>query len=244
MNNSTKQNVCYLLTRSYRWRSKHHYLLLVMRNRAAKKVLSRHFKNLEFVIFHESSLLKIDMYLIMLLSNMWNLKFIDISSDFSVPDNFIWTGKSEFPLGYSLMCRFHYFHVWKYLKHYEWAIRIDEDCIIESIPDVANLRPFTVGAISSETHSRTNQTLPVLLKEVGADGYYDHKFPYTNVFITQTKYWLQKEVQEFFSYIASDIACLENRWGDLPILGVASKDRKSTRLNYSHVSESRMPSSA
>ena len=33
-------------------------------------------------------------------------------------------------------------------------------------------------------------------------------------------------------------------WGDVPLYQALVQDRKSTRLNSSHVSESRMPSSA
>jgi hypothetical protein len=52
---------------------------------------------------------------------------------------------------------------------------------------------------------------------------YDQKFPYTNVYITKPKHWLQPDVQDFLEKVGSESVCLEYRWGDLPILGVTAK---------------------
>ncbi len=151
------------------------------------------------------------------------LNFIDISGDFKPHTNNVWSGTSDFPIKYSLMCQFQYFHVWKYLDKFEIVIRIDEDCICRSLPISLNSEILECGGIIGESHARTNETFLNFLSRLKMEGFYDHKFPYTNVFITKPSYWLNQETYDFLYEVYSDPLSLENRWGDIPVLGVAAK---------------------
>ena len=218
-----KHSACFLLTRGYPFKKKHHYLLLIRRNLAARRVLIKTFPILDFLIFHEGNISKFDQFFIKIFSLNLHLRFMDVSKHFKVVDSMVWTGESEFSLGYSFMCRFQYLHIWKYLSEYEWVIRVDEDCVLKSVPRIEDLSVFTVGAVSKESHARTNETLPIFLHSLNVSEFYDHRFPYTNVFITKPSIWLDHSLQIFLETIGNHPYSLENRWGDLPVLGVAAK---------------------
>lgn len=218
-----KKSACFVLTRGYSFRQKHKYLLLIVRNWAARRILNREFEVLDFLIFHEGNISRFDQHMIRILSFNLRIVFVDISEIFSIPRDFVWTGNSKYSLGYSLMCRFNYLQVWQFLGDYEWVIRVDEDCILKSIPKIDSLGNFTVGAIARESHEPTNSTLPTFLESLDVGHLYDQKFPYTNVYITKPKHWLQPDVQDFLEKVGSESVCLEYRWGDLPILGVTAK---------------------
>ena len=156
-------------------------------------------------------------------SNSGELHFIDVGKEFLVPKGLRWSNTSDFSLGYSLMCRFQYHGIWKYIAQYKKVVRIDEDCIIKSLPSNIDEILFATGKIEKETHMKTNETLKIKLKAMGMEKFYDHEFPYTNVFIADVPIWMSTPVQNFLATIASDSYCLENRWGDLPVLGVAAK---------------------
>ena len=130
---------------------------------------------------------------------------------------------NPFGVGYSLMCRFNYLHVWKYLKGYGTAIRIDEDCELLQFQNSDIKDILITGAISEEAYVPTNESLLPYLESIGLDAFYDHKFPYTNVYATRVEFWLRKDVQDFLKGVASQELSLEDRWGDLPVLGVALK---------------------
>ena len=178
------------------------------------------------------------------LSIDFKIKFVDISNDFKLPEGFIWTGKNIFGLGYSLMCRFNYFGVWDYLKDYQIAIRIDEDCIIHQFPEINKNIILLTGALSNESHEPTNLSFKKYLKGKNLEKYYDQQFPYTNVFITSVHFWLRPDVKEFLTDIALQNNSIEDRWGDLPVLGVALKifgnwvgmEAVDKRIVYEHLS--------
>jgi hypothetical protein len=152
------------------------------------------------------------------------MEFIDIKSDFAPHKDNVWTKGSDFPLSYSLMCQFHYMHVWKYLSDFETAIRVDEDCRLMSLPkNFCSKEILECGALCGESHSNTNSSLPAALYKLGYFDCYDNLFPYTNVYVTKVNFWLQKSVQEFLYSLYSNSLSLEHRWGDLPIIGVTLK---------------------
>jgi hypothetical protein len=144
------------------------------------------------------------------------------------------------------MCRFQYQQVWSFLKEFEIAIRIDEDCLIESFPKIEGSTLMTVGYICNETHEITNRTLLSELDKLGLGHFMDGEYPYTNLFVTQVQFWLRKDVQALLNHLGEHPDSLANRWGDLPILGVALKayggwdsvKAVNKSLSYLHLSHS------
>lgn len=218
-------------------------MTLIRRNRSIKRVLKLRGINADLLIFHEGNVGRADQILIQLFSNS-RITFTDVGSDFTLGENQVWLKESKKQLGYSLMCRFNYYSVWKYLSSYEVACRVDEDCLLINLPDFSSRSILLCGAIHAETHEITNSTLPIVLTEMGLVHHYDHKFPYTNVYITKPSFWMQPEVQEFLRLFGQHTMGIENRWGDLPILGIALKhfgdwiadENICIEIAYSHLS--------
>ena len=237
----------YCLTRGYEKGQRHLYKMLVVRNffLSAFLMLTWQWKRTDLIIFHEGNVSSADQSVLRFLSPL-PLIFWDISSIFkplpgqSLPEH----GES---LGYSLMCRFQYLDVWPLLAEYSKVMRVDEDVILLSAPRLTSNQIFQTGLQTSETHVRTNQTLPVLLEELGILDAYDHKFPYTNVFISAPEFWLNEKVRTLTRTIGQSRDALLNRWGDLPVMGVILKhsghwpersgpvSKKFSYFHYSHL---------
>jgi hypothetical protein len=215
-----KPLVVYVLTRGYVGIRKFRYFQLIKRNFFIWKVFGN--IDAEFYFFHEGNITKFEQWTLRCLT-FFKMRFIDIASDFAPHPNNIWTRDSDFPISYSLMCQFQYMHVWKYLCDFENAIRVDEDCKMLSLPKEPTGEILECGALCGESHANTNTSLPLVLDDLGYLQYYDHSFPYTNVFVTKVDFWLQKPVQEFLYRLYSHPLSLEHRWGDLPIIGVTLK---------------------
>jgi hypothetical protein len=173
----------------------------------------------DHIVFHEGNISRFDQFLVSMFS-LTRLRFINVFEDMRVPQTHQFTG-SNAPLGYSLMCRFHYYGVWKYLENYKIALRVDEDCLVLKTPNLKEEYGFLTGALSEETHVLTNNTLPEVLREINLEEFYNHKFPYTNVMVTRPSLWLSEEVQKILVFVANQVQSIENRWGDIPVLGVA-----------------------
>ena len=125
------------------------------------------------------------------------------------------------------MCKFNAFGIWKYLEQYSYFMRIDEDVIVNKIDlkllNKQNLdNSFYTVSLSNETHQPTNETLPIYLKSLlnlDNKNFYNHKFPYTNLYITDVNIFKRKEIIESLKAIAENSDQFKYRWGDLPILG-------------------------
>jgi hypothetical protein len=176
----------------------------------------------DFLLFHEGNISEFDQRFIQRFSSI-SLKFVNVSQVFRIGPSHQWTGRSSFNLGYSLMCKFNYFDLWPFVADYEVVCRVDEDCMIRSLPSFQDVSLLSTGGISDETHGDTLRTLKGFLASKGMEDHFDQKFPYTNVYLTKVSFWLRPDVQDFLSSVASHPLALEMRWGDLPVLGVALK---------------------
>ena len=82
------------------------------------------------------------------------------------------------------MCRFNFFHIWKYVNKYDFLIRIDEDVIVKKfskslLDNLNNNFIFGTANLSSESHEYTNISLPEELKKIfdSTDtDFYNHLF--------------------------------------------------------------------
>jgi hypothetical protein len=175
------------------------------------------------------------------------LDFIDVSNEFALPNSHVFTGANS-NLGYALMCRFQYFTAISKLAAYDVVMRVDEDCfVLKPVSLASSTLDFGSVCISSETHEITNSTLPAVLQErFGAHALvnYNHVFPYTNVYVTRPELWIRPHIFAFTTSLGENPFSLENRWGDIPVLGFAvnhfNQDFKNVSLaipmTYFHIS--------
>jgi hypothetical protein len=159
----------------------------------------------------------------------------DISADFRLLVEIPRSGLVEdWPLGYRLMCRFHSYHIWRHTRSFRYIMRLDEDCILRS----AGVNPiewlsetgvdFASLLFLPETHKATNRTLEPFVRQYAREAFpgvrsqfYDHFFPYTNLYITRTAFWRRSPVQRFLRTAIRQPNFLKYRWGDIPVLGAA-----------------------
>jgi hypothetical protein len=81
---------------------------------------------------------------------------------------------------------------------------------------------FGTAEISNEGHEYTNNTLPTFLKNVfnsTESSFYNHKFPYTNFYISKLDFWRKQNIQNNLQQISDNPQQIISRWGDLPIIG-------------------------
>ena len=218
-----EKTVIFALIRGYSGTKKYHYLKIIFRNLYIKRANYKRKLNYDLILFHEGNVNRVDQILIKFLSANFTIKFIYVREFFQIPKNVLVTEVGNNSLGYEMMCVFHYLRVWAYLKEYDIAIRIDDDCLVRDLPSLRKDQIFCTAVVSDETHAETKKTLPIFLKQLGDGAFYDDRFPYTNVYITRVSFWLRDDVQEYLLNFFMNQYSIINRWGDLPIIGVTLK---------------------
>lgn len=213
------QTVFFCLARGYTGFRKHQYKKLILRNLFLNKFLNNK-RSINSVIFHEGNISKFDQFMIRFLSGNFRIKFESIQEHWKRPDEFEWTGKSEFGLGYSLMCRFNYSLWWKYFDAYNYAARVDDDVLLI---DTGFETQFTYkcAKLYPETHASTNVSFPNFLEDIGLLSSYNHMFPPNCFYFTDLIFWNNPEVSNFLELVSKQPNSLEDRWGDTVVMGVA-----------------------
>jgi hypothetical protein len=196
------------------------YFKLCVRNICAASAIGEDRKLYHFIIFHEGNITAMQQRMIKLFSLNPRLFFVDVASEFKVSSD-LYPPRNE--PGYVYMCRFSYFGVWRYLERYRIAMRIDDDVFLLSLKNSNLVSVFDYAFISNETHEATNRSLVKFLADRGIENLYDHKFPYTNFYVTDPQFWLRREVQDFLLEVYQMQVGLDDRWGDATVLGVALK---------------------
>lgn len=214
------------LVRGYK--SNHEYEQLITRNIAINETINTRIKNkFPLILFHEGNISSKQQQYVIERSKA-NIKFIDVSKEFIFEKSILSKAidLNRFNVGYRLMCRFNFYSIWNYVSEYEYIIRIDEDVIIKKF-DIKNLESinnkniFSTISLSKESHVPTNETLPFELMKIfqtNTPDFYNHRFPYTNFYISRVDFWLRKDVNQNLKKLLSDYQIIY-RWGDLPILG-------------------------
>jgi hypothetical protein len=231
----------FALTRGYHGFSKVRYIFVIRRNRALRRIFDS--SMVDHILFHEGNISSRDQSILGFLSGL-KILFVSIEKTFVVYPGQMSPQGSQRDIGYRLMCRFQYFDLWSFLKDYDYVYRVDEDCLVTSLPSISDEVLLLTGALSAETHDATNGSLVSLLQTKNLESYYDHLFPYTNCYLTKVSFWLRSDVREFLFDVASHNQALVNRWGDLPVMGVAlkayggwsAKESVSSDFDYRHLS--------
>jgi len=205
------------------------YSALIKRNKYInKKIVSKIKFPYELIIFHEGNIPEKHQKYINLKSPD-TYKFLDVSEDFKFDESILSEihDLERFNIGYRLMCRFNFFHIWKYVKNYDFLIRIDEDVVIKKfnkslLDNLDNNFTFGTSKLTSESHQYTNMSLPKELKKIfnsTDSSFYNHLFPYTNFYISKIDFWINHDIQTLLNEISKNKLQLIHRWGDLPIIG-------------------------
>lgn len=205
----------------------------------------------EDIAFHEGNIPDTVMYEI---KKEHNVRFENVHKygAFRLP-NVSWMkkirGPSEYPLGYKHMCRFFSIQWMHIAQLYKYAMRIDEDVLVHSMPinpaEFMNANPEIVYGYAlktTEKHTETLQTYQTWISSYWTNTEVDVKPMYfTNFFLTKVDFWLRKDVQKFLQDVDNTGNIYTHRWGDAPLqtsaLTMFAKDEvKFFRVDYSHAS--------
>jgi hypothetical protein len=205
------------------------YDILIARNKSIlNKIVSKLKIPYKVILFHEGNINDSQQNYIIKQSFL-DMEFINVEKDFKFDKSLITKTDNleRFNSGYRMMCRFNFYSIWKYVKDYEFVLRIDEDVIFKRFNIkkfeklLKNNEIFSTVRLSKETHSLTNRTLPKYLQEVlmAKDlKFYNNKFPYTNFYFSRVDFWTNPEIQKKLQKLVTDEQFIY-RWGDLPIIG-------------------------
>lgn len=242
------KNVIFALTRGYP-HDLSKYENLIKRNFSIyENIINKQETPIDMLLFHEGNISINDQEYINS-KNEHKIIFKDVSKYFQKVD-LKFADTEKFNLGYRLMCKFNMYHLWNEISEYDYALRVDEDINIATFDPFVfeymkkNKVDFLVGRYSKEIHKVTNNTLPnFLIKNTTLDvsKVYNHRFPYTNLYATSVKFWLDAEVQNLLKMIATSNEQIIYRWGDIPVLGVILNHKNIDiklfhKLEYNHIS--------
>ena len=207
------------------------YDSLLKRNRSIYEQIGKSSNfSYDMILFHESSLIDSDKTYIQS-NSPEDINFINVDKSFEINHSNLDIDKEDlkrFNIGYRLMCRFNSLYIWDFVRNYDYILRADEDVEFLKIEDnifrnmEKNNKIFKSVKYIPETHKITNETLPNFIKEqlnLNNIDFYNHKFPYTNVYISSVKFWLKENINSNLKKVVENENQLIFRWGDLPIIG-------------------------
>ena len=223
------------LVRGYQKKS--NYDSLIKRNKFIHKSITSKIKlSADLLLFHEGNITEEHQQYINSKSPE-DYVFINVLEDFEYDEGILnkIPDLERFNIGYRLMCRFNFYHIWKYVNKYDYLVRIDEDVIVKKFEksffeEVEKNFIFGTAKLSNESHKYTNESLPNELMQIFESDnqkFYNHLFPYTNFYITNINFWINNDTQKILKKIADHDLQLIHRWGDLPVIG--------SLLNYKNV---------
>lgn len=230
-------NAIVVLTKGYD--NKKDYKMLVNRNNSIyEKFYSKLNDREKFhnIVYHEGNITDVHQRYIQSKTPGLPIFFIAILfRDQAYPEkNFVChatEASNNFSNGYKNMCQFWTIDFLKYLKNFEYIIRIDEDCIINKIPknileiykekNIFYSSPYFQGKDSKEVVVGLKDFFSKINNNIK---YKDIKYPYTNFFIMNISYFnRRKKLKEALTLIDETNCIFINRWGDLPIWGFLLK---------------------
>ena len=232
-----QQHAFVVLTRGYN--EDEQYNTLIERNKSIYEVFYNKLDDenkmqYDIIIFHEGNINEQQQNYIQSKTPKLPLKFItvqfydnkSINNELCPPTNL----SDSFSNGYKNMCYFWSKDFFKYLKDYNYIIRVDEDCIVEEL-DINTINNYKYNDImfSSPTYQDNDvDDVVVGMKKLFTNYLVEHnmeqknalKMPYTNFMIVNVSYFNNNEtVMDVLQTIEKSNCIFSNRWGDLPIWG-------------------------
>lgn len=239
-----------VVTRGYK--NLYEYNALIQRNKSIYDKFYKHLvnpKNWDILIFHEGDIRPNQQKYIQTKTPHLPLIF-RIFRQYPLKYNYKLcppTEKSEIiPIGYKNMCFFWVVSMFTYLSHYEYMIRIDEDCVLHQfdptiIDDYRKKKVYFSSPIYQSTMyvEELDKNYPLFESPecmIGMKQFFYHEYiknlnkkpyvynvtkaPYTNLMIMNIPYFLHhKDIQYLIRKIRYNDCIFSNRWGDLPIWG-------------------------
>lgn len=235
--------------------------------RKRNKLLHKHFNrkfNYDVVLFHEGNITQEQQNI--LNGDIPNLKFVDISEVcFSVTKQ-IKKNRVEYEkvrerdqvnLGYMHMCRFYCYKMFKFLKHYEYIMRMDEDIFLKTEIKIdlykfmkENKLHIGYGRRRVDGHKLTKNTFFNFVRDYVRDkninincemNEIDNRNFYNNFCILYTRFWFKPAVRKYLKHVDSSCGIYKYRWGDSPVQATAlrlfsdsTKWYKFTEFEYTH----------
>lgn len=192
--------------------------------------------NYPLIIFHEGNIDENQQkYILEKSYGKENISFVDISEDWNVLDM---TNGMKDPWkkcgGFNKMCRFYSYPVYKYLKQYDYAMRLDDDSFIETeikydIFEDMHKNGYDYGFIrrKKDIHKPTIQTFVPFCKNYFNKELYPIQNFYNNFHTTRIKFWENPEIKDFFDAVEKTDNIKLKRWGDSNIQAVCVKNWSS-----------------
>ena len=227
--NSYEKYCIVVLTRGYN--NLNEYKKLIDRNIAIYDKIYSKKNNFDIIIFNEGNINTEQQKYIQ--SNTPNMPLIfktvqfyntDIINDYCPPI-------LDFSSGYKNMCYFWSIDYLEYLKEYDFMIRIDEDCVIETLdPNIIDkYKEKNIKFSSAYFQGEDDPNVTIGMKELVDNFMTKHNLkkikdelrcPYTNFMIVNIPYFKNnKTIQQLLDEIKKSNCIFSNRWGDLPIFG-------------------------
>ncbi len=223
-----------VLTRGYN--NYNMYFSLIKRNKHINEQLID--KTTIILIFHEGNITNAQQVSISKETPALNIQFKNITNNAFKPEKQTITFDPEttgFGLGYRHMCSFWFVDFWNFIEEYEYLLRIDEDCYINSNIDNIFIQlqkyNFITATMSDDELFVTKGLNKFTLDFINGNSN-DYVFkqssakspsgPYTNLFgisINKTKH--NEMFNNYLQKISLSNKIYEFRWGDLPLWGEA-----------------------
>jgi hypothetical protein len=219
------------LTRGYEDISK--YSQLINRNISIEKHLNN--KNIDILIFHEGNITDSQQTYIKQKTPSLKIIFINILSGAfkESKSKILFSPETKsFNLGYRHMCDFWFVSFWSFVQNYDYLLRIDEDCVMNTNIDIIfyNLQEYGIICAKYDTDEVfvTRGLNEFTLNFINTNPNYEFKHkkkkisggPYTNLFgISLDKLRNNEMLQKYIQEIDNSNMIYERRWGDLPLWG-------------------------
>lgn len=221
-----------VLTRGYK--NNNEYDTLCKRNKSIEIHLDD--KDTDILIFHEGNITIEQQSYISNQTPLLHIIFIDISpiafkkEKERIPFSAETLGAS---IGYRHMCSFWFVDFWKLVMNYDFLLRIDEDCVMESTIDTIfsqlHTYLFVAGHYENDmdhvTRGLNQFTLTFIQHNSRQYMFTETKpkqpaGPYTNVIgLSLTELRKNNILMKYIQEIDSSTMIYERRWGDLPLWG-------------------------
>ena len=167
-------------------------------------------------------------------------RFLELVNNNNIDVGLAKTGVG-FNIGYSHMCQFYSIDWLEYLKDYDWAMRLDDDCVLNSeIPSDffekldSNGIQFAYCIIDTEYHCHTVNSFNILEKILtNGEKPISMKHYYSNFNVFKLSFWRSEEISRILGVINDNNYIYKYRWGDSPIQSaIINKFMKNSQICF------------
>jgi hypothetical protein len=223
------------------------YTNLVLRNASVHRALAAQQPDLsiklatKYLIFHEGNVTILQRVAISICSLPSRISFVNIGTYF---DSVKLSSLKHSPYchetalsrlfsdGYRCMCSFWFDGFLSFHTGYDYVVRIDDDCLVASLPLISIINDFRDSGCRYVTGMRSPPDDPEVtngLSDLSASFYAENpgleppvhdRDPYTNLFVIDPLFFRSDPLFLRFANAVHRSGCIWiNRWGDMPLWG-------------------------